>query len=317
MRIVFMGTPEFAVPALTALINSVHELVGVVCQPDRERDRGKRMMPPPIKRVAVEHDIPVWQPEKPNRHVFVDELSALQPDLMVVAAYGHILKPRILELSPYGCVNIHASLLPRYRGAAPIYWAVYNGEKETGITIMQMDEGMDTGDILLQKKLPIQPNETIAELEHRMANLGAECLIEWLSLVDNNQTIVAQPQNHDSATHAPKITKDDYILDWGQSAEQIHNHVRSSAPKPGLKTRFNDQVDVKIIETRLGENDESSTEPGRIRKIDPQRGILVAAGQGQIWVTRIHPVCRKSIPADAFVRGYNVEINHFFNNVEV
>ena len=301
-----MGSPDFAVPALNNLIINNYEIAGVVCQPDRPKGRGKKFQAPEVKSFAESNNLTVLQPEKPNSTEFVDKLSLLKPEMIIVAAYGHILKKRILTLPIYGCVNIHASLLPKYRGAAPIQWAIYHGDTETGITIMQMDEGMDTGDILLQRKINIDPDENAESLEKRLAHLGGQTLIEWLTLRENgaNQSI---PQNNVLATYARKLMKIDEYLNWQDHALQIHNHVRAFAPKPGLITQLN-ALPLKIISTALNPDDFNiHQKPGQILQIDKKQGIQVATGSGAIWIKELQPQNRNVIPADAFARGYQVQ----------
>lgn len=316
MRVIFMGTPEFAVPTLDHLIQSKHDVVGVVCQPDRPKGRGKKRVMPPVKILAMDHNLPVYQPETPNQAEFRQELRGLQPDVIIVAAYGHILKQKILDLPPSGCINVHASLLPKYRGAAPIQAAIFDGEPETGVTIMQMDRGMDTGDMLLKKATPIGPNETGSALEERLANIGAEALLEALDGLANG-TITPESQNDDEATYAPKLVREDFLMDWRQSAAQIHNRVRALAPKPGVKSAIAElDLAVKIIETRIDDT-ERSAEPGLVLELDPKRGIRVATGAGTLWISRIHPQNRNIMDSGAFLRGHALETGmHFQSFIE-
>ena len=232
MRVVFMGTPEFAVPTLQHLVNSEHSVVGVVCQPDRPSGRGKKIQLGPVKMLALAQDLPVIQPEKMKAPEFLETLRAWNPDVIVVAAFGRILPQVILDLPPKGCLNVHGSLLPKYRGAAPIQWAVINGETETGVTIMVMDAGMDTGDILEQAVMPISDDDTAGDVARRMAEIGGSLLVgtlgKWM-----NETIQPQPQNESQATLAPILKKEDGLLKWSQSAATLANRIRGLSPWPG------------------------------------------------------------------------------------
>lgn len=233
MRIVFMGTPEFAVPSLEALLSSGDQVVGVVCQPDRPKGRGHQLVAPPVKLVAERAGIPVLQPLKIRTPEFLQSLSSWQPDVIAVAAYGRILHAPILQLPPMGCVNVHGSLLPRYRGAAPVQWAVINGETETGITTMLMDEGMDTGAMLLQEKLEILPEDTAGTLAPRLAALGGRLLIDTLTQLKGG-TLVPTKQDDHQATMAPLLKKEDGLIDWTLSATSLANRVRAVSLAWGL-----------------------------------------------------------------------------------
>jgi methionyl-tRNA formyltransferase len=240
-RIVFLGTPSFAVPPLEALIQGSDEVVAVVTQPDREKGRGRKVIASPVKALALQKGLPILQPEKVKEVSFQDTLKSFGADLLVVAAYGQILPKPILSLPKYGAVNIHASLLPKYRGAAPIARAILNGEKETGITTMLMDEGMDTGDVLLQSEIPIQEDETTETLQDRLAFLGAELLSETLGKMKKGE-IRPTPQDHSKATYAPMLKKQDGQIDWTKGAEEIDRQVRAFHPWPGAYTEWQGQI---------------------------------------------------------------------------
>ncbi len=316
MRIIFMGTPEFALPTLKSVIESEHEVAGVLCQPDRPKGRGKKILMPAVKKLAVQYNLPVWQPEKPNHRQFVESISGTRPDLIVVAAYGNILRKRLLNLPTWGCINVHASLLPNYRGAAPIQRTLFAGEKQTGITIMQMDPGMDTGHILAMKKIDIAPDENSAELENRLARYGAEALMGTLSLLGKGE-MKAIAQNHELATYAPKLTKEDMLMDWSETSENIHNRARGLAPKPGLKTFLPDlDLHLKIIRTsRPTQNICTDRAPGTIVEISKGQGLLIATGDGTLLIRSVHPQNRKVIDTDAFLRGYNINNGMVFNSL--
>ncbi|OQY28896.1 MAG: methionyl-tRNA formyltransferase [Candidatus Cloacimonetes bacterium 4572_55] len=319
MRIIFMGTPDFAVNTLRALIESKHDVIGSVCQPDRRKGRGRKMHAPPVKQVALEKNIPVWQPEKPNRRIFSDMLSEKQPDLIVVVAYGHILKRRILTLPRFGCVNVHASLLPGYRGAAPIQAALFSNDEKTGVTVMQMDRGMDTGDILLKRETDIDPDETGEELSERLSHLGADALMQTLDIIENGEASPVS-QDHEQASYAPKIIKEDQLADWSETDRKIHDRVRAFSPKPGLGTELSDlNLRVKIVRTRRESGkiwcNIKQVAPGTILEIDKKRGILVATGSDPIRIIQVHPQNRKPIHIRDFLLGYSVKIGMVFRSL--
>ncbi len=231
LRILFMGTPDFAVPTLQALLDGPDTIVGAVCQPDRKKGRGKKLQPPPIKVLAQEKGLPVLQPTSIRTDAFLDEIKALQLDLIVVAAYGKILPGKLLNLPPLGTINVHGSLLPKYRGAAPIQWALINGEQETGVTIMQMDVGMDTGDILLPAKLPITDDDTTGTLFEKIAMLGGKALLEAIGLLKEDK-LPPIKQDESLATEAPMLTKEQGHIDWNRPARELHCLIRGLDPWP-------------------------------------------------------------------------------------
>ena len=235
MRIVFMGTPDFAVPSLEALIKSDDRVIGIVTQPDRPKGRGQQLTPSPVKVIAEHEHLPVLQPTKMKDPAFLAELSAWKPDLIAVAAFGRILPPAILSLPPRGCINVHGSLLPKYRGAGPIQWALINGENETGITTMLMDEGMDTGAMLLQARITIVPDDTAGSLSPRLAELGGRLLVETLAQLKAG-TLTPRAQDHRQATLAPLLKKEDGLIDWNLSATALANRIRGLTPWPGAQT---------------------------------------------------------------------------------
>ena len=306
MRIVFMGTPDFAVPCLKGLIREEnHQVVGVFTQPDRRKGRGKKIQAPPVKILAKEAGIPVYQPEKLNTPEAYEILKSTRADVFVVVAYGQILSKEILELPPHGAVNVHASLLPKYRGAAPIHWAVINGEETTGITTMQMDEGLDTGDMLLQEAMGIKERETTGELHDRLALLGEKLLLETLEGLEKNR-ITPTPQPKEGSSYAPKITKALAEIDWKASAREIHNLIRGLHPFPGAKTRYRGKV-LKIHGARWIEEDHSK-EPGRILNVS-REGILVAAGEGLVQITEVQLSGKKTMKVSEFLAGNTLEVH--------
>ncbi len=306
MKVIFMGTPDFAVPCLKGLIKDPnHEVIGVFTQPDRRKGRGKKIQGTPVKILAQEENIPVFQPEKLNTSETYEALKNMGADAYVVVAYGQILSKEILELPPFGAVNVHASLLPKYRGAAPIHWAVINGEKETGITTMQMDEGLDTGDMLLQQRVPIGETDTTGDLHDRLSLLGEKLLLETLDKLDKKMVApVPQPEGEDS--YAPKISKKLAEIDWKSSAKDIYNLIRGLHPFPGAQTRYQGKP-LKVHRARWIKNIESK-DPGTIVEVSKE-GIFVAAGEGQIQITELQLSGKKRMAVSEFLAGNSLEIN--------
>jgi methionyl-tRNA formyltransferase len=297
-RIVFFGTPAFAVPSLTALLDGPDDVVGVVCQPDRPAGRGQRLQAPPVKQLALERGLPVAQPPKLRSGELWAQLRTWRPDLCIVAAYGRILPPAILELPRLGCINVHASLLPKYRGAAPIQWAILRGEMVTGVTIMQMNERMDEGDILLQRETPIGEGETYGQLEQRLARLGAAALVDALALL-REQRLSPVPQDHSRATLAPMIKKEDGRIDWSTPAEEIARKVRAFNPWPSAFT-FLDARLLKIHRARAAPAT-ASHDPGVV--VGAGETITVAAGHGCLEIEELQLEGRKRLAAADFARG--------------
>jgi methionyl-tRNA formyltransferase len=305
MKIVYMGTPDFAVPALDKLAQSKYKPILVVSQPDAKRDRGEQVKPTPVKVKALEWGIPVEQPERIRGNAdFIEMLRKLQPDLIIVAAYGKILPLELLQIPTKGCVNIHASLLPKYRGAAPVQRAILKGDAQTGVTLMQMAEGMDTGDILATTATPIAEKTTGMLLEE-LAEMGAQLLMEHLPKIFENQMIPI-PQNNQEATYAPMIFKKDGLIDFSKPAIEIQRQIRAMDPWPGAFTVFAGQT-IKIWQAEVTE--EISKEPqGTITGISP-RGITVSTGQGLLHITELQMPGKKKMPVSAYIRGNHIEIN--------
>ncbi|MEW5763135.1 MAG: methionyl-tRNA formyltransferase [Bacillota bacterium] len=306
MRLVFMGTPAFAVPSLEALTAAGHQVAAVVTQPDRPRGRGKKPAPPPVKEAAQVLGLPVWQTERVREAGFVARLAGLQPEAIVVVAFGQILPREILLLPPAGCINVHASLLPRYRGAAPIHRAVINGEKETGVTTMFMDEGLDTGDIILQAALPIGPDDNVGVVHDRLARLGSELLVRTLELVAAGQA-PRTPQDQALATYAPPLRPEDEVIDWTRPAAAIKNLVRGLDPWPGARTTLDGRV-LKIWRVRVAEITRPDAVPGEIVAADPAVGILVRAGDGIVVVEELQMAGGKRLDGRAFLRGHRLQV---------
>lgn len=301
MRVVFMGTPDFAVPTLKALIKSGHDLAAVVTQPDRPKGRGKRETPPPVKETARASGIPVFQPTKIRDPDFIELLKGLSPEIIVVVAFGRILPPDILCLPRRGCVNVHASLLPKYRGAAPIHWAVINGETETGITIMYMDEGLDTGDMILQESIAIGIEENVGSVHDRLAMLGARLLLESLDLIEREKAPrVPQTGN---ATYAPMIKAEDELICWDKPAESIYNQIRGMDPWPGAHTFLSGRV-LKIWRSVVLDEGQA-IKPGSV-KTSGRSEIIVETGKGRLMITELQLQGAKRLKAAEFLRGTSI-----------
>lgn len=296
MRIVFMGTPDFAAAILERLISTGRNVVGVFSQPDKPVGRKQIIEPTPVKKLASEHGIPVFQPAKMKDGTALEMMKSLSPDIAVVAAYGRILPKELLDVPPLGCVNVHGSLLPKYRGAAPIQWSVINGDKITGVTTMYMAEGMDTGDMILKLETEIGENETAGELFDRMAALGADSIEKTLELFDNGAA-PRTPQNEAEATMAPMLKKEMGELDFGKSAEEIHNLVRGLCPWPVAFT-YVDSKSVKIYKADRVEG--YSGEPGEL--LDEKR-FIVGCGDGAVELSIVQPEGKKQMSGGDFIRG--------------
>ncbi len=313
MRVLFWGTPDFAIPSLRALLGEGHQVVGVVTQPDRPAGRGRRLRASPVKEIALEEGLPVLTPERPWGEEFEGELLALEPELSVVVAYGHILRPRILEIPTWGSVNVHASLLPRLRGAAPVNWAVIRGHNRTGVTIMEMSEGMDEGPILLQREIPIVPEDSATALYLRLSELGAEALIEALAMMEAG-LLEPTEQDHEQATHAPKVDRATARIDWSRGPRQVADHIRGMDMVPGAWTLLDGQPvklfspDAATSGSGTPDGDTSSGEsqaPGTILRADPGEGVLVVAtGEGgAVALSEVQPPGKRRMGADDWLRG--------------
>lgn len=300
-RVIFMGTPDFAVPCLARLVE-ISDVVAVVTQPDRPKGRGQKLLPPPVKVFAQEHGIAVYQPVRVKAPDFVDVLRGLAPDLIVVVAFGQILSKAILSLPPLGCINVHASLLPRYRGAAPMQWAIVRGEKETGVTTMFMDEGLDTGDMLMRETLPITQAMTAAELHDAMMKLGADVLERTIFSLSEG-TLKRTPQDDALSTYAPLLDKEVGRIDWKKSAQEIHDLVRGLNSWPGAYTMLEGQK-FKIWRTRLAEG---TAEPGEIVSVTKQ-GLLVGTGEEMLEILELQAPSKKKMAAGDYVRGHGLQL---------
>ena len=301
MKVVFMGTPDFAVPTLDALVQSGHEILAVVAQPDKPKGRGKKLVSPPTIQRAKELGLPTKQPRAVRKGPFVEWMKSCGADVAIVIAYGRILIADILNAPKYGCINVHASLIPKYRGAAPIHWAIIHGEHTTGVCTMQMNEGMDTGDVLLTSETEIFPNETTAELWDRLANIGADLLIKTLN---NLSIITPKPQDHEQATYAPLINKNVGRIDWSQPANNIHNLVRGCVSWPVAHCGFRGQI-MKVWRSKVLELNIDSP-VGTIVQTKPLP--VVGTGQGALELQEIQLPVKKRCDASALTNGFQITI---------
>ena len=306
MRIVFMGTPDFAVGSLAALAEcGKYEIVGVVTQPDRPKGRGNKMLMTPVKEYAISKGYEVYQPQKVKTPEFVQILRDMQPDLIVVAAFGQFLSQEILSMPKYGCINVHASLLPKYRGAAPIQYAIIKGESESGVTIMQMDIGMDTGAMLDKVVVPIGANSTMGELHDELKVKGAELLLTVIEKIEAG-TVVAEPQNNDEATYATLLDRSMERIVWTKSAQEVHNLIRGFNPAPSTFTKLPNGKSLKIWCSRMGDKNTTAA-PGTVIELS-KHSFFVACGSGVLEITEVQPESKKRMPAQVFINGRGVQV---------
>ena len=304
MRVIFMGTAPFAEPTLRGLFASSHDVVAVVTQPDRPRGRGRKPAPSLIGMVAMAHDCAVLQPASLRRDAeVVEQLTSLRPEAIVVVAYGNILPPSVLDIPLHGCINVHASLLPKYRGAAPINWALMQGEAVTGCTVIQMDEHVDTGDIWWHASCAIAPDDDALSLGARLAELGAAGLLEVLAGIEQGAA-GPRPQSEAGVSYAPKLTKELGPVDWQQPAAVIHNRVRGLVPWPGATARFGD-LDIKLWHTAVRDTSHAEA-PGTVTAVTPE-GLRVACGTDQLLIHELQPANRRRMSASDFAQGYRVQ----------
>ena len=302
LKIVFMGTPDFAVPSLEALVSGGYRVIAVITQPDRPKGRGRREAPSPVKEAADRHSIPVLQPERVRDEESLREFLSLGADLVALVAFGQILPKRMLESPKYGIVNVHPSLLPKYRGAAPINWALMRGETETGVTTIRLGEGVDSGDILLQEKAPIFPEENYGELSERLAAIGARLLVETIEgLVEGK--IDLKPQDHDRATLAPRLTKEDGHVNWGSNPQTVVNLIRGLSPVPGAYSILQGKQ-LKIFAAQAGSG-RPEEKPGTVKELAGE-ALAVAAADGYVLVREVQMEGKKRMGAKEFARGRGI-----------
>lgn len=311
MRIIFMGTPDFAKESLEAVYNAGHEVLAVVTNPDRPKGRGMKLVSSPVKEFAVEKGLKIYQPEKVKNNVeFIDEIKKFQPDVICVVAYGKILPKEILEIAKYGCINVHGSLLPQYRGAAPIQWAVLNGDKKTGVTTMYMDTGMDTGDMILKEEIEIGEDETTGEVWEKLSKIGANLLVKTLKQIEDG-TAPRIPQSSDFSM-APMLEKDMSKIDWkNKKAKQIKNLVRGLNPIMGTYS-YLDGKKIKFWKVDILQDDKSGIESGTVIKADSKDGLYIKAKNGIIKVIEIQGENAKKMSVQDFLRGNKIEIGSKF-----
>ena len=304
MKIVYMGTPDFAVPPLAALVKNGYEVTAVVTQPDKPKGRGKTLLPTPVKEEALKHGIPVYQPKKVRDPEFMEVLKELNPDIIVVAAFGQIIPKAILELPEFGCINIHASLLPKYRGAAPIQQAVIDGEKESGVTIMQMGTGVDTGDMISQAAVALDEKETGGSLFDKLADLGADLLVKTLPSVFDRTAVMEKQPEESPTPYASMITKQMGLMDFNRPAEELERLVRGLNPWPSAYTFINGKT-LKVWKCKVS-TEKTDAVPGTIFLADKE-GIHTACGEGVLILTEVQLEGKKRMDTEAFLRGYHIE----------
>jgi len=310
LRILFWGTPLFAIPSLMALGEEGHEIVGVVTQPDRPSGRGRKLKPSPVREAAEEEDLPVFTPENPRGDSFLQEISELEADLSVVVAYGHILKPEILRVPAGGSINIHASLLPELRGAAPVNWAILRGHRTAGVTIMRMVEAMDAGPVILQVPEKIGPSETATELSTRLSEVGAGAVIEALALFAGGAAEEVE-QDHSKATFAPKVNREMARVDWSRPAGELGWHLRGLDEVPGAWSTLDGEA-VKLFSPSPEPRFIHGASPGTVLQTNPRTGILVACGSGALWVGEIQGQGKKRMAVGAWLQGHRVPDGSLF-----
>jgi methionyl-tRNA formyltransferase len=302
-KIVFMGTPEFAVPALKTLIENGHEVLSVITQPDRPKGRGKKIVPSPVKQAATAYELEVLQPEKASAPQFCEIIRGKRPDLLVVVAFGQILKKNLLDIPSWGVLNIHASLLPKYRGAAPIQWAIINNEAKTGLTALLMDEGLDTGPILLQQEVSLLPNETAGQLHDRLSALAGDFLVRTLKDLAENR-LRERPQDQAKSTYAPKIDRDMSLITWEKPAETVSALIRALDPWPGAFTKVRGK-DIKIFSSQVVDKEWIGL-PGRVAGHD-ESGLMVETGKGTVKIGELQIPGKKRLSAKDFLRGFPLD----------
>ena len=303
MKIVFMGTPEIATGCLQKIIDEKHEVIGVVTQPDKPQNRGKKLGMPPVKELALKYDIPVYQPVRAREESFVETLKELNPDVIVVVAFGQILPKSILDIPKLGCINVHVSLLPKYRGAAPINWVIINGETKTGVTTMYMDEGLDTGDMILKTEFNLDDEITAGELHDQMMEIGSQTLKETLDLIEKG-CAPREKQNHDEFSYAPMMNKALGNIDWNKSAKEIHNLIRGVNPWPSAYTTYQDNT-MKVWKSRvLSETSDKTC--GTILKVDKD-GMRVSTKDNVILIEELQMPGKKRVLVSEYIKGNSIE----------
>ena len=309
MRVIFMGTPEYAIRSLEA-VYAEHEVVAVLTRADKPNKRGNKIQFSPVKEFALAHNIPVFQPENLKDEALYAELAALNPDISAVVAYGMMIPNNIIDLPKFGTINVHGSLLPKYRGAAPMQYSVLNGDETAGVTIMYVSEALDSGDVILKKEIPVGVDETFGELHDRLAVLGAEALVEAMQEIADG-TSTRTPQNSADATFAPSIKKEECVIDWTLPASQVHNRVRGLSPIPCANTRLPDGKLLKVYRTEKVEG--YSGQPGEVVDVIKKKGFVVSCGEGAVCVVSAKPEGKREMPGFELVNGHYVKIGDVFS----
>lgn len=304
MRVAFMGTPDFAIPSLRALIEGPYDIVAVITQPDRPKGRHGVLTPPPVKLLALQHNIPVYQPVKIKDRDFFPVVERLNPDIIVVVAYGQIISKEILDLPPKRCINIHASLLPKYRGSAPINWALINGEKVTGVTSMIVTEGLDSGPILLKKEIPIDEDDDARTLHDKLSEAGGRLLLETMDGIKNG-TLTPVPQDESEATYFPMLKKSDGLIDWTKGASEIRNRIRGLIPWPGAYTYLHGEM-LKIFRADVVSGQWSAVSPGTVIHVN-DKGITITTGKALLLINELQMEGKRRMTAAEFIRGHKIE----------
>jgi methionyl-tRNA formyltransferase len=310
MNIIFMGTPEFALPTLKALHQSSHTVLSVITQPDKPKGRGQKLLVSPIKQFALDFNLPVLQPKTVNDPEFIHTLNQNQPDFIIVVAFGQILSETFLKIPKQFCINLHSSLLPKYRGAAPIHRSILNGDTLTGVTSMIMDKGMDTGDILLMQETPIHKSDNAQTLHDTLSEMGGNLVLETLVRLEKN-TLLPTPQNNNLATYAPKLKKEEGLVRWEKNANTLFNQVRGLTPWPGSYTLLNKKR-LRILKAQVTEGT-LDDQPGQIARVT-DIGIEVGTGQDRLVLTELQPEGKKSMSAKSFLAGHKIERGTLFDS---
>ena len=313
MNIIFMGTSEFALPTLKSLHQSLHSILAVITQPDKPKGRGQKLLISPIKQYALDSDLPILQPKTVNDPEFIESLKQNRPDVIIVVAFGQILSEIFLKIPKQFCINLHSSLLPKYRGAAPIHRAILNGDTKSGITTMIMDKGMDTGDILLMQETPIHQTDTAQNLHDTLSEMGGALVLETLKRLEEN-TLLPVQQDHNQATYAAKLKKEEGLIRWDQSATSLSNQVRGLTPWPGTYTLLKNKR-LRIIKVQIGEGSPDDA-PGKVARVTDV-GIEVGTGQGRLIITELQPEGKKSMPTKSFLAGHKVERGTLFYPIPI
>ena len=313
MNIVFMGTPEFALPTLKTLHHSSHSILAVITQPDKPKGRGQKLLVSPIKQYALDSDLPILQPKTVNDPEFIESLKQNRPDAIIVVAFGQILSENFLKIPKQFCINLHSSLLPKFRGAAPIHRAILNGDTNSGVTTMIMDKGMDTGDILLMQETPIHETDTAQTLHDTLSEMGGALVLETLKRLEEN-TLLPVPQDHSQATYAAKLKKEEGLIRWEQPATTLSNQVRGLTPWPGTYTLLNKKR-LRILKVQVREGCPDDV-PGKVARVTDV-GIEVGTGQGRLNITELQPEGKKSMSAKSFLAGHKIERGTLFDPIPI